>query len=55
MSRPLIATAETVASRLAECTICRDYRRSTGQCMKCGCFVRVKVRLAFAKCPVGKW
>jgi hypothetical protein len=25
------------------------------RCLKCGCFIEVKTRLATSKCPVGKW
>jgi len=29
--------------------------RGTGRCLKCGCSTKVKLRLATASCPVGKW
>ena len=25
------------------------------KCLECGCFMKVKHKLAMAKCPVGKW
>ena len=44
-----------IDARLAECRDCEHFIKSTSQCRKCGCFMKVKARLATASCPVGKW
>ena len=44
-----------IESRLAECRDCEHFIKATSQCKKCGCFMKVKTRLATARCPIGKW
>ena len=34
---------------------CDEYFRPTGSCKKCGCFVRLKTKMASQKCPLDKW
>ena len=41
-------------SRLAVCNAC-EFMLLTGNCMKCGCFMRAKSWMKTKKCPVGKW
>ena len=41
--------------RLEICKSCEFYRASTNQCKKCGCFMKLKVSLGKASCPIGKW
>ena len=40
-------------SRIAICVSCEHYKAS--RCMKCGCFVALKTKFEFAKCPINKW
>lgn len=47
------ASPETIAARLAICEPCED--RAAGRCKRCKCFIKLKVRLAGEKCPLGKW
>lgn len=37
--------------------VCRDCPelRAGAVCGKCGCFMKAKVKLAAAECPLGKW
>jgi hypothetical protein len=42
------------AERLSVCLSCEFYRGKT-ICDKCGCLMSVKVHLALAECPIGKW
>lgn len=42
-------------SRLDLCKACTHYIKSTHQCKKCGCIMNLKVKLADAECPIGKW
>ena len=37
--------------------ICKgcDFLTENNRCEKCGCFMKIKHRLATARCPIGKW
>lgn len=41
--------------RLAICQQCEFYRTSDGACSECGCFIRLKAKLASEACPLNKW
>jgi hypothetical protein len=41
--------------RFSTCLSCEHLIRATKQCIKCGCFMKLKTRLEAASCPVGKW
>jgi hypothetical protein len=49
------ATDEQATERLAICNDCPFLTKVTQQCRKCGCFMHLKVKLAMADCPEGKW
>jgi predicted Zn-ribbon and HTH transcriptional regulator len=51
----LLAPEIMVEERLAICNGCDKLFRPTMQCKKCGCFVKVKIKLAASECPIGKW
>ena len=36
------------------CSSC-EFLTESNKCQKCGCFMKVKHKLAFASCPIGKW
>lgn len=41
--------------RYAICKVCEffdDYRKT---CKKCSCFMILKTKIPWAKCPIGKW
>ena len=44
---------DELTKRLGLCAAC-EYLINN-RCLKCGCFIEVKTRLATSKCPVGKW
>ena len=49
-------TSEEVSStRLAMCEECPSLLKPTHQCKECGCFMKLKVKLEKAVCPLGKW
>ena len=48
------ADAATTAQRLSKCATCPE-KTKLGRCRLCGCFVRLKTRLATEACPAGKW
>jgi hypothetical protein len=41
--------------RLEICEKCPSLLRATHQCKECGCFMKLKVKLANATCPLSKW
>ena len=48
-------TNEIRRERLNLCKGCEHYFKPTGNCLKCGCFMRVKTSLSFTECPIGLW
>ena len=48
-------TDEIAAERYEICKACPELIKLSKQCKKCGCFMNLKVKLAFAECPIGKW
>jgi hypothetical protein len=54
-SDTVYASEEVETSRFAICNKCPYLRRTTKQCTQCGCFMKLKTKLAAAECPIGKW
>ena len=48
-------TEELKEKRLAICRECEFFVSFTQQCLKCGCLMPLKTKLADAYCPVHKW
>jgi hypothetical protein len=46
---------EEAAARMRICEECPSLLRVTHQCKECGCFMKIKVKLKNAKCPLKKW
>ena len=46
---------KTVDARMAICNSCPSLIHITSQCRECGCFMKLKTKLAAAVCPLGKW
>ena len=46
---------DIIEKRWAECEKCEFLIKPTNNCKKCGCFMKVKTRVATASCPIGKW
>lgn len=42
-------------ARFAVCQECPELIKITNQCKQCGCFMKLKVKLKEAKCPLNKW
>ena len=51
----LLFNKEIINKRMNECKKCEFLTNYTNQCTKCSCFMNVKVRIATASCPIGKW
>ena len=49
------STDEEASARLEICGKCPSLLPITHQCKECGCFMKIKVKLAEATCPLGKW
>jgi hypothetical protein len=49
------ATDTEAFRRLDICKACPELIPLTHQCKKCGCIMNLKVKLAAASCPLGKW
>jgi len=46
---------EEASKRFSICEECPELIKITKQCKQCGCFMKMKVKLKEAKCPIGKW
>lgn len=44
---------DVLAQRRAICSTCNHW--VNGRCELCGCYTKLKLRLATEKCPAGKW
>ena len=44
-----------IEERKKICSLCPYLYKPTFTCKKCGCFMKIKTKLANAKCPEGKW
>ena len=54
--RPLLlANNETAIARARICGACEHLFKPTWTCKKCGCFMKIKVRMELQDCPIGKW
>ena len=50
-----MANTATTAQRIRICHHCEHYDKGQQRCKLCGCFVRMKARVALAECPADKW
>lgn len=57
MSRghPLMTSPATASARLEICEACEFFKAEEGRCLKCGCYMRAKVHLESAACPMSYW
>jgi len=46
---------KTVEMRWKKCQGCTFLTKKTSRCRKCGCFMKLKVKLKKARCPIGIW
>ena len=53
IKRSMIHDEEVLKMRWDLCTGCEFLKDN--KCEKCGCFMKVKHKLAMASCPIGKW
>ena len=50
----LLHDKSIIQKRWDICSDC-EFLTKRNRCLKCGCFMKVKTRVAIASCPVGKW
>ena len=50
----VIHDEEVLKARWDLCSSC-EFLTDANKCEQCGCFMKVKHKLAHASCPVGKW
>tara|TARA_R100001530_G_scaffold123496_2_gene91440 strand:- start:103 stop:510 length:408 start_codon:yes stop_codon:yes gene_type:complete len=48
--KPMIKKA-----RMEVCKDCKHYFKPTGNCLKCGCFMKIKASIGVMECPDKKW
>lgn len=51
----MFVNKEEAQERYDICKLCDNLISLTSQCKKCGCFMKMKVKLKEAECPIGKW
>ena len=51
----LLHDQDIIDKRFSMCQDCEHFIKPTSQCKKCGCFMKVKTKVATARCPIGKW
>lgn len=49
------ATKEIEEARYSICEKCPELIEMTKQCRQCGCFMKIKAKIANATCPLNKW
>ena len=54
MKNVMIHDQDVIDKRLATCNDC-EFLTEKSRCEKCGCFMKVKARIATVACPIGKW
>lgn len=50
----MFATEDLQQARMSICENCPELINLT-RCKKCGCYMKLKVRILWAKCPMDKW
>lgn len=52
---PLKSEEAEASRRKSICEKCEFYNKNQERCLKCGCFMAVKVYLKASSCPINKW
>ena len=52
--RGVLHNQDVIDERWSLCSGC-EFLTEKNACKKCGCFMKVKHKLAMAECPIGKW
>jgi hypothetical protein len=46
---------KTQEKRFKVCIPCQYYDKDKNKCMKCGCFLKWKIKFKYSSCPINKW
>ena len=52
---PILSDEQLTKSRVDICQSCSLFDKQQFRCSSCGCYMKAKVQLQSAKCPIGKW
>ena len=52
---PINVEQDEAGKRKAICNGCEFFNKQSERCLKCGCYMAVKVYLKASHCPIGKW
>ena len=52
---PVLVSSDVAQKRFELCEDCEFFDHESTRCKECGCFMKVKINLAGAKCPIDKW
>lgn len=50
-----LASDVEIEKRISICESCEFYIKSTTNCKKCGCFMKIKTKFKGLSCPIQKW
>ena len=50
-----LASDVEIEKRISICESCEFYIKSTTNCKKCGCFMKIKTKFKAMNCPIQKW
>ena len=48
-------STEEESHRRSICEECPRFLKATKQCLECGCFINLKIKLKDSTCPLKKW
>ena len=49
------ANEEVIVARNNICAACSRFKNDSARCEICGCYIKAKIMLFAAKCPIGNW
>lgn len=53
--KSVFASEEDQKDRMHQCQSCKHFSGTSKRCKLCGCFLKYKVKMQQAKCPIDKW
>lgn len=51
----IFTSSQEQQERLATCKACPNYDAEASKCPLCNCYMPLKVRVSWLKCPDGRW
>ena len=53
--KSIFASSEEQEKRISICDTCEHNDKESNRCRECGCYLKTKVTIAAAWCPIKKW